>query len=204
MFLVAKPSEEMIRRFISSQSHLPFSYSEVGATRGELPANYTIDHNRIQLGSGRERYERAIAALQKWKQFDLGWALIVPPDTPITAGNTVAMRARHFGFWSLNACRIVYVIADGADSKEYESGAIEMGKMRRFGFAYGTLPDHAELGEQRFSVEWHQEDDSVWYDILAFSRPHQLAPRLGYPVTRRLQKRFVRESLQAMVKSSNE
>jgi uncharacterized protein (UPF0548 family) len=203
MFLAAKPSEETIRRFIASQHQLPFSYREVGATRAELPANYTIDHNRIQLGNGRARYERAMAALQKWKQFDLGWALIVPPETPIEAGNTVAMRARHFGFWSLNACRIVYVIPDGTKIGEHESGAVERGEMRRFGYAYGTLPNHAELGEERFSVEW-RADDSVWYDILAFSRPHQFAPRLGYPITRRLQKRFVRESLQAMVKFSND
>ena len=199
MFLVTKPSEARISRFIAAQHELPFTYAEVGATRAELPANYTIDHNRIQLGTGQERYERAMIALQEWKQFDLGWALIVPPNTPIQAGNTVAMRAQHFGFWSLNACRIVYVIADGIS--EPDSGATEI---RRFGFAYGTLPDHAERGEERFSVEWHRDDDSVWYDILAFSRPHQLAPRLGYPITRRLQRRFVRESLTAMVKWSSE
>ena len=127
--------------------------------------------------------------------------MIVPPETPIQAGNTVAMRARHFGFWSLNACRIVYVIADGVDHlSEQDSGPTEV---HRFGFAYGTLPDHAERGEERFTIEWRPEDDSVWYDILAFSRPHQIAARIGYPITRRLQKRFVRESLRAMVKSTS-
>ncbi len=105
MFLVTKPSAEKIRRFISSQQEQPFSYSEIGATREKLPANYTIDHNRVQLGKGEETYQRAMVALRKWKHFDLGWAMIVPPETPIQAGNTVAMRAQHFGFWSLNACR---------------------------------------------------------------------------------------------------
>jgi len=197
MFLVTKPSAEKIRRFISSQQEQPFSYSEIGATREQLPANYTIDHNRVQLGKGEETYQRAMVALRKWKHFDLGWAMIVPPETPIQAGNTVAMRAQHFGFWSLNACRIVYVIADGAD--ERESG---LSLNRRFGFAYGTLPNHAERGEERFTVEWRREDDSVWYDILAFSRPHQIAARIGHPIARRLQKRFVRESLRAMVGST--
>ena len=196
MFLVTKPSDERIQSFISSQQEQPFSYSEVGTTREKLPANYSIDHNRVQLGSGQERYERAMVALQKWKQFDLGWAMIVPPETPIQAGNTVAMRAQHFGFWSLNACRIVYVIADGIDDSSPKG-------IRKFGFAYGTLPDHAERGEERFTVEWHTEDDSVWYDILAFSRPHQIAARLGYPIARRLQRRFVCESLRAMVESTS-
>ena len=74
----------------------------------------------------------------------------------------------------------------------------DKGPVQRFGFAYGTLPEHAESGEERFTVEWHEADDAVWYDILAFSRPHQLLARLGKPVARRLQKRFARGSAEAM------
>jgi uncharacterized protein (UPF0548 family) len=74
----------------------------------------------------------------------------------------------------------------------------EQGPVQRFGFAYGTLPDHAESGEERFTVEWHGADGAVWYDILAFSRPQQLLPRLGYPFTRKLQRRFARDSAAAM------
>ena len=95
------------------------------------------------------------------------------------------MIARLFGLWWLNACRIVYVVD-------------EPGPVQRYGFAYGTLPEHAESGEERFTVEWHQADAAVWYDILAFSRPQQLLARLGYPLARRLQKRFARDSAAAM------
>jgi uncharacterized protein (UPF0548 family) len=72
------------------------------------------------------------------------------------------------------------------------------GAGQRFGFAYGTLPGHAESGEERFTVEWHEADGAVWYDILAFSRPRRLLARLGYPLARRLQKRFARDSAAAM------
>jgi uncharacterized protein (UPF0548 family) len=203
MFLITKPSAEKIRRFIASQQELPFSYPETGATRGPLPTGYVIDHNRIKLGTGRETYERAAAALRKWKHFDLGWGKIVPPETPIQVGATVAMQAQHYGFWSLNACRIVYVISDGTAATD--AGVAEPGLTpgaRRFGFAYGTLPDHAEQGEERFIIEWNTSDDSVWYDLFAFSNPHSLAAKLGYPVTRNLQKRFQRESLAAMVEAA--
>ncbi len=64
--------------------------------------------------------------------------------------------------------------------------------MKRFGFAYGTLEDHAESGEERFLVEWNRENDEVWYDLLAFSRPNQFLSRTGYPFTRRAQKKFER------------
>jgi uncharacterized protein (UPF0548 family) len=64
MFVVRKPSTALIRDLISQQQDLPFSYDEVGATRGELPAGYVHDHNRIQLGAGVDVFERAVDAPQ--------------------------------------------------------------------------------------------------------------------------------------------
>ncbi len=94
---------------------------------------------------------------------------------------------RHFGFWSLNACRVVYVVED------------ETSNGRRYGFAYGTLSDHAEKGEERFTVEWNLEDDAVWYDILAFSRPRKYLALMAYPLSRSLQRRFAVASKTAML-----
>jgi uncharacterized protein (UPF0548 family) len=71
----------------------------------------------------------------------------------------------------------------------------------RFGFAYGTLPHHVERGEERFCVEWRHADDSVWYDILAFSRPHHPLLIPGYPVARIVQRRFARDSKRAMLRA---
>ncbi len=185
MFLLRKPSEKLIRQFISNQREQPFSYPEVGATRTTAPAGYTIDHNRIRLGDGENTYRRAVAALQNWKHFGLGWVKIVPSDTTVKVEAIVAVQARAVGLWSLNACRIVYVINEARGLKAV------------FGFAYGTLTDHVERGEERFTVEWH-EDNSVWYDLYAFSRPQHRLAKLGFPLCRMLQKRFARESLAAM------
>ena len=188
MFFLTPPSPEAIRQFISSQRNLPFSYPEVGATRDDPPSGYTVDHNRVQLGFGKECYERAIGALRNWKQFDLGWVRIVPAGTPIEVGSIVAIFTRHFGFWSLNACRVVYLMD-------------ENGPTKKFGFAYGTLASHVERGEERFTIEWHNDDDSVWYDILAFSRPNKLLIKLGVPLARMLQRRFAKDSLKAMAEA---
>lgn len=181
MFFRRQPSAAEIQQFISHQQDLQFSYPEVGATQLSPPAGYTVDHNRIRLGEGDETFKRAAAALKHWKQFDLGWVSVVPGEPPIKVGVTLAVQAQTFGLWSLNAVRIVYLISDA----------------KRFGFAYGTLPDHVERGEERFLAE-QLEDGSVWYDLYAFSRPQHTLARLGYPVSRNLQKRFARESLVAM------
>jgi uncharacterized protein (UPF0548 family) len=189
MFLPRQPSDETILQFISSQDELPFSYREVGATRTETPpAGYTVDHNRVKLGAGEDVFRRAVAALRSWKQFDLGWVKIVPPNIPIEAGRTVAIQAHTFGFWSLSASRIVYVIDEEKTAK-------------RFGFAYGTLPNHVECGEERFTIERH-EDNSVWYDIYAFSHPQHPLVKLAWPLARRLQKQFARDSLAVMGRAS--
>jgi uncharacterized protein (UPF0548 family) len=75
--------------------------------------------------------------------------------------------------------------------------------MEKFGFAYGTLPAHVERGEERFCVEWHHADNTVWYDILAFSQPNQLPAKLAYPYVRQLQKRFGLDSKRAMMRAVN-
>ena len=156
----------------------------VGATHGTPPEGYNIDHNRILLGEGREAFMRASEALSRWRHFELGWATVVPHGSPMQTGTVVAVQAHTFGFWSLNACRIVYTINDE-------------GPVKRFGYAYGTLHDHAERGEERFMIEM-LEDNSVWYDIYAFSQPQLWPVKIGFPLARRLQKRFGRESLAVM------
>lgn len=118
--------------------------------------------------------------------FDLGWVELVDPKAPIEAGTTVAVLVRSLGLWSLNAARIVYVV----DERD------------RFGFAYGTLPDHAESGEELFLVT-RDAGGTVTYELRADSRPHQWPARLGYPWVRRLQKRFARCSLQAMQRATS-
>ena len=185
-----KPAVDSIRRFIAEQAKLDFSYSAVGASAATPPAGFVVDRTRIKLGEGEAVYESASAALRRWDHFRLGWVDVWSPETPLEAGEVVAVMGRALGLWWLNYCRIVYVVN-------------ETGPIRKFGFAYGTLPGHVESGEERFVIEWNQGDNSVWYDILAFSRPSQVLIRLGSPIVRRMQKRFGRDSAAAVFRSVN-
>jgi uncharacterized protein (UPF0548 family) len=115
-----------------------------------------------------------------------GVRLVAPEGEP-AVGAVVAIVAR-LGPWSWsNACRVVELIN-------------ESGPPRRFGFAYGTLPDHAVRGEERFCVE-RDADGVVWYDLLAYSRPGHWLFWLGYPVARLVQRRFARRSAVAMARA---
>jgi uncharacterized protein (UPF0548 family) len=185
MFCLSRPSPDSIRSFILAQKTQPFSYEEVGASRYGAPRGYTVDHNRIKLGQGTAAFERAKNAIRQWKMFEMSWIHLCWPDAPIEVGTTVAVLVSHYGFWSLNAARVVYFTE--------EHGALE-----RYGFAYGTLREHGEIGEERFLVELNRADESVAYDLYAFSRPGWTA-RLAYPLSRNLQQRFAKESLSSMV-----
>jgi uncharacterized protein (UPF0548 family) len=193
VFQLTRPTQGQIDAFLVAQRAAEFSYAEIGGTRySTAPAGYGVDQNRVHLGAGEAVFRRATAALRGWQMTALGWTSVHPARAPVTPGQTVAIVVRHYGFWSMNACRIVYVLDEDA------------GKAHRMGFAYGTLREHGEIGEERFAVEWLRADDSVWYDLYAFSRPGHLLTRLGYPLGRRMQRRFARESLQTMVSAVNE
>jgi uncharacterized protein (UPF0548 family) len=185
MLSLHKPSTEAIRRFLGQQGKLDLTYQAVGATATTPPPGFAVDHTRIKLGEGERVFQTATAALRRWEQFNLGWLEASPTDTSIQTGAVVAILARAIGLWWLNACRIVYVV----DESEPVS---------KFGFAYGTLPAHAGTGEERFLVEWDQKTNDVHYDILAFSRMKHVLTRLGYPMVRRTQTQFGRESAAAM------
>ncbi len=188
MLSLRKPSPTTIENFLSRQAKLEFTYPAVGATASRPPDGYTVDRTRIEIGQGETAFVAAKEAMRRWEHFRLGWVEACPPETPIRAGAVVAVVARLFGVWCVNACRIVYVVDDD-------------GATIKHGFAYGTLPDHVESGEERFLIEWDRANNRVWYDILAFSRPHQIQARLAYPFVRQLQKRFRRDSAASMLRA---
>jgi uncharacterized protein (UPF0548 family) len=188
MFRLRKPDADWLARFRTSHEHLPLSYAEVCCSRGPAPPGYFMDSYRVCLGCGADVFDRARQALRQWRMLRLGWVEPCWPDAPIQQGTLVGTLARVMGLWTVNCCRIVYVVD-------------EEGPVARFGFAYGTLRGHAERGEERFLVEWHRGPDTVWYDLKAISKPGGWLTSLAYPLTRRLQRRFGRDSIQAMVEA---
>src|SRR5262245_41241644 len=113
MFLRKRPSAGEIRNFLASQAHSRLSYGSKGFTDGpSVPVNYTVDRARILLGHGEQVWQRATRAIDEWQMFNFGWIRLCWPAVKIEEGETVAVLVRHFGFWSLNAARIVYTIKE--------------------------------------------------------------------------------------------
>jgi len=183
MFLVHRPSRREIDAFIGASYHLPLSYQPIGLAK-QKPTGFAIDEYVAIVGHGQSAFERARFGLMQWRHFELGWAELFPEAVAAAPGTVVAVLLRHLGFWSLNGCRVVYWIGEGSE--------------REFGFAYGTLTNHAEAGEEIFKVTIHPETGDVSYMIRAVSRPRAPLAQLGYPVVRLLQARFRRDSSRAL------
>ena len=181
MFCFHRPSPQAIASFIVRCRDLPLSYAPIGLAQG-AGRGFRVDVEHAIVGHGEAAFRRAKAALRQWRHFELGWVEACRATEGVARGVEIAVRVRHLGFWSLNGCRVVYLIEED----------------NAFGFAYGTLTNHAERGEEIFMVSLEAGTGDVLYQIRAVSRPRAALAWLGYPVTRLMQARFRRDSASAM------
>ena len=188
MFLARRPSPAHIDRFLHESQDLPLSYSPTGIVTADT-VRKDLDEATVAIGHGKAAFERARAALIAWKQFDIGWVETFPPGAPAVPGTVLAVLIRHLGFWSLNGCRVLYSVGSLNDAG-------------RFGFAYGTLTNHAESGEELFEVYIDPRTNEVIYRIRAISWPQAMLARIGQPIVRMLQERFRAHSAVAMKRAT--
>ena len=155
---------------------LPFTYTEIGATAGPQPDGYRHLHASAVIGHGRGRFEEAAAEVMRWGMLR-GAGLRVDAATEVAAvGSEVIV-----GLGPVRApCRVVYVVDEP----------------NRRGFAYGTLPGHAETGEELFAVRYDPISEAVRAEVTAFSRHGTWWSRLAGPFTslaqRVVSKRYLR------------
>ncbi len=193
MFCFRRPSQLEVCEYLAGQAGKTFSYGPTGGTRDFAPLQlgWDTDRHRVLLGQGEAVFDKAKEAIDAWKMFPAEITTVFGQREP-QEGLTVAVlyRARPLLLYLLMPARIVYVIDEKVPRG---SRGVE-----RYGFAYGTLPDHPECGEERFLVEWDHNDDGVYYDLLAISCPQSWLVRLGYWYARREQARFRELSGRAM------
>lgn len=150
----------------------PLTYAAVGAARtGPTPPGFRSARRSAVVGSGRDAFERASAAVFDWRA-QRGAGLRVRATGPASEiGTVVVLTAglRRLGYDI--PCRVVWARTDGDER----------------GFAYGTLPGHPESGEECFLVRLTPEGDVV-YEIRVFFRLASPLARLAGPVSLLLQR----------------
>jgi uncharacterized protein (UPF0548 family) len=166
-----RPPAAKLREFVAEQARKEFSYPQVGATRGALPAGYVHDRRSVDLGpDDPSRFGQAAGALATWAA-QRGAGMTVFPGDQVREGATFAIVFRLPVGFVTAAGRIAYLV-DEPD---------------RSGFAYGTLPGHPEQGEEAFIIS--RRDGRVWFELSAFSRPRHPLAVIGRPMSRLMQHR---------------
>lgn len=163
---------------LAVSSVMDLTYTEVGHTRGALPAGYHHVDVRSRIGTGRDCYTGAVRTLLSWEMHRRA-GLRVHAQTPTAeVGTTVVLRLGPARI----PCRVVYTVAEE----------------NRAGFAYGTMPGHPEQGEECFLVEFDAADDAVYAHVRAFSRPGRWYTRVGGPAGRLVQRLFTARYISAL------
>lgn len=175
-----QPTSSSVGKLLALWDQAPLSYDHRKGVEDPPRSGFIPEDHRVCLGAGSAVFHRARRALDAWTMFP-DWAHVYPELAPQKPGQLVAMVVQIFGLWWVNPCRIL-TRCDSAS---------------RYGFVYGTLPEHSECGEERFMVEM-LPDGSVWYEIRAFSKPQHWMAWIGFPLARWWQLRFVRDSQAAM------
>lgn len=183
---LSRPASGALQALVAESAAAPFTYPDVGATRSTLPAAWNPHVVEGVVGHGEAAFAAARAAIRGWVPFDLGWVHIIDPDAPLLAGQIVGFASRQLGVWTINLCRVVFVLDEVVEG------------VHHYGFAYGTLPDHAVRGEELFLATWDPSTDEVRFTIRKFSRPGRWWTRLAGPVSRAIQSRFSYDSLERM------
>lgn len=157
---------------------LPLSYSEQGATAGELPDGYHHIRREQPIGTGRDVFTRAAGQVMEW-QMQHGAGVTVKSSTDVAEPGSVVV----VGLGPLKgACRVIYVVDEP----------------NRCGFAYGTLDGHPESGEEYFGVRFDPTDNTVYAQIVAFSRPGRWWSKAGSRVVLLVQQHITTRYLRAL------
>lgn len=176
MYRLHRPSPELLRAFVSQEAERPV-FAVTAEVPDPPPRGFRANRGGGCVGYGGHDFAAARRAMQEWRMFPGGWVQVDCGGEPLHLGQTVAVIAPCLGIWSVNCCRVTDITSTE----------------RSFAFTYATTAGHGMAGAERFRVEW-LADDTVWFDVHSIARPRDLLIWLGYPLLRRLQRRFVQEA----------
>jgi uncharacterized protein (UPF0548 family) len=176
------PEADLVK--LSDLDGLPLTYPEVGATNDlgvddiGRTRGYHHTHVAARIGNGRARFEEAAESVMRYGMLR-GAGVRVIASTEVAEVGTLVL-GRLGPIWA--PCRVVYVLDEP----------------NRRGFAYGTLPGHAEAGEEFFGVRFDPASGSVDAEVSAFSRPNTWWSKAGAPVAALVQRVVTQRYLRAL------
>lgn len=144
------------------------------------PEGYRRVFHRVPVGQGEEVFLSLADGILNWG-IQRGAGLRPQAEGPARPGVRVVCGFGWGPFRLPTPCRVVW--------SEFEDARLR-------GFGYGTLPGHPARGEEAFAAELGA-DGTVYFLVLAFSKPAPGIYTFGAPVSRLIQGLVTRRYLRA-------
>jgi uncharacterized protein (UPF0548 family) len=174
------------KRIIDRAGPLQPSYGFAGSLLDDDPPPLDLDLTRV-VGRGEAAFAAAVGCLQRFGP-QRAVATVWPDDATVAPGADLIV--------ALGVGPITIVALDRV------VGVVD--EPRRWGFAYGTLPGHIEVGEEAF-VATHHDDDTVVVRITASAHValpgRALLQRVLLPIQRRYARRYL-DAVEAAVRAT--
>lgn len=139
---------------------------------------------RVSSDDPAEALRRVRELLLHFRQYP-DWTRVFDAGEAASAGKSYVVLISHMGFASLNAFRVVAI-----DDTE-----------QRFALTLATLRAHAEEGEETFAVAL--TDQALELSITSYSRGRHWLARLGAPLLRWYQRRFLQQALSSLSEAAS-
>jgi uncharacterized protein (UPF0548 family) len=175
-----RPTDAELDALLDDESEQELTYRDTGARFGKFPPGFRHDRWTEHLGAGPEVLARACDGLRRWEAHRAAGVLLTPATPELRAGTTLLVQTRVGPVHVVGGCRILHVVDEPG----------------RFGFVYGTLPSHPEVGEEAFTVV--DGDDGVRFEVMAVSRWREPLVRMAAPLARAVQVRTTRRYLRGL------
>jgi hypothetical protein len=124
MFLLRRPTDQQIYAQLTKREPMTFSYPQVGATRSKPPAGFRINHVRGLIGKGAAAQARAANALLSWQLLGVAGLEVFPKNPEMQPQTNVALLSQHLGIWSLDFCRVIYVLEEQSETAAPSSARV--------------------------------------------------------------------------------
>ena len=177
---LGKLSPEQLEKFVAVQRAQTVTYDGPVAPTPGFRFTRTLE----PLGDGPDVLARAVAGLEAWAVYP-GWLTLYPAQPPLKVETDVALITGLGPLKTVSAVRVVNIEKDIEKDNAHAA------------FTLGTLPQHAVSGGERFCV-YRDEQERVWYELTAVSKPQQPLVKLGAPVLRLVQTQFAKDSLRSL------
>jgi uncharacterized protein (UPF0548 family) len=176
---LSDPKLDKLNQILETQSQLQLSYEASDLLTNNSSMKTT--EYCMSVGTGLDAFEKAVLCLSQFAVHERAGFQVLKTSNSLEVNSCVLLKLSLFPFYITSVCRITNIISSS----------------NTFGFTYGTLPHHIEVGEELFLIEL-TKTNNVLFKIKTISRPGNKFAILVKPYSNHLQLKFNNRYLLSM------